>query len=162
MKRIYQYLVACCITALAICPSDAYAGYSLQLANGTRQTLDSSKEYYLNGSTSQFPFIERNDYATTLIVPTSGTITSVQGNLFSGFSGINASSEPCTISIIKNDTSTVVTNSFAIDQVGSNPFSNTSLNLAVTAGDALQMTLTTPEWASRPVYTNFSVSLYIE
>lgn len=158
-KNICQCVLAFCLATFAFLPSNADAAYALTMANGSKGRLMPSSTYYLNSGNIQYAFIPSNN-ATSLIVPESGTITAVYGNIFSD---VASSEESCTINIIKNGLTVIpVTTSLVVGTAGYNPFSNPSLNLSVTAGDVLQMQMVTPAWSIPPVSASFSVSLYIE
>lgn len=159
MKKRSHYFLAGCILAFGIIPSNAFASYALSMVNPIGCQLGNSSAYYCNFGGASKAFSQSAD-AASLIVPASGTITAIYGNLFTVIGG---SDEPCKINLIKNGTTKIqVINSAALNNINGNPFSNSSLNVAVVAGDVLQMQIETPAWEKPPYAPSFSISLYIE
>lgn len=159
MNKISLYALACCLVTLGIMPSEAFASYALTMSNGFKGDLNQSSTLYFNSGNTAPPF-SLSSISTRLIVPASGTITAVYGNFFTSRP---SSEEPCTVNIVQNGTTiTQITNSLTIASIEENPFNNTSLNLSVAAGDTLQVQIITPQWATPPSNTSFSLSFYIE
>ena len=159
MKKIAIWILTISIFTLGSLPIDGCASYALSMFNGTSVKLSSSSNYYFNSGGLAPAFIQTAD-ASSLIAPASGTLTAIYGEIYTVYA---ASQEFCTVNILKNDIVVAqVTNSLALTNSGNNPFSNNGLNVAVEAGDDLQVQLVTPAWQKPPYGPSFSLSIYIQ
>lgn len=93
-------------------------------------------------------------------IPKSGTIKSCY--IFVRNRGTLGTSETSTINIrLNNTTDTVITSSLVTNATGG-AFSNTSLAIAVVAGDYIELKWTTPTWATNPTNVDINAVVYIE
>lgn len=138
--------------------STAYKGYliTLQTAGGS---LADATTYYLETGEAVTDETASGSARTRFYIPVSGTITTCYGNATSSLT--EASAGNCTVAIrLNNTTSTNVTTTLSMTNPD-NPFNNTGLSIAVTAGDFIEFLLTTPTWATNPNSIRMTITVLI-
>ena len=132
-------------------------GYPLFINTLNQASPGDSTTYYMaTGTANQ---VSSTAASTILICPFSGTITKVIGTF--RVAGTLASSESVTLNVVVNATPTLVSNSFDLSSATVN-VSNTSLSVAVVAGDVIKLQFVTPAWATNPTNLSNSFSIWIE
>lgn len=127
------------------------------IANGSFAPADSTT-YYI--SSTRLTSLETSATASTRIyIPISGTITKVYGVLTVG--GTLGSSENITYAIRLNDTTNTNITTTGQATSASNAFSNTGLSISVTAGDYINLLMTTPAWTTNPTTCDLTASVLI-
>jgi len=118
-----------------------------------------SKDYFL-GVGNTIGIIQASGNANTrLYVPLAGTINNVYGAVTVG--GTLGSSETVSVNIRKNNTTdTLVTSSLTFD-TANNTFSATGLGISVSAGDYVEIKVTTPAWVTNPTVVGVSCALIV-
>lgn len=89
----------------------------------------------------------------------SGTITACYVTAQS--SGTVGTTETSTLSIRLNNTTDTTVSSAVVLDTGVHDYSNTSLSIAVAAGDYIQLKLLTPTWATNPGFIAVSATIRI-
>lgn len=132
-------------------------GYSLiaSLATTTQSPADSATYYF--GS------VPRNALTTVagstrVYIPKVGTIKAV----FLFFSQTAGSNETSTLSIRLNNTTDTTINAAVTNDAAQTIFSNTALAITVIAGDYFEIKWPTPIWATNPLVSLASATIYIE
>lgn len=124
--------------------SDVRAGYPLLALLSNGNPADGSI-YYIGNIPSG---ILTTAGTNRIYIPQGGTITSFYGNTKSTVLG---SSEPSSIYIrINNTTDYLVSGNVLFTSSTGNYFSNTSLNIAVSAGDYFEVKLVCASWTTNP------------
>ena len=136
--------------------ADAVLGYALQLATATQDPADATT-YYGGG----FPAFAVGTTAVrfNLAVPAAGTITKATAAVKVG--GTLGSTESITIAVRKNNTTDLTITSAAKADARVQTYAASGLSLAVSAGDALELKITTPTWATNPTQVAWAAVLYI-
>lgn len=135
-------------------------GYTLQVSTLSNGNPADSTTYYLANAQSMQNNTSAATNAARFYIPKAGTITAVYG--VATVAGTLGTSESSTLAVRLNDTtSTTVTSSLAMSSAA-NTFSNSSLSIAVVAGDYISITLATPAWVTNPTTTGITLSIYIE
>lgn len=93
-------------------------------------------------------------------IPKTGTIKAAY--IFFAIAGTLGSSEPFTMAIRLNNSTDTTISSAVTATATANAFSNTSMSLAVVAGDYFEIKLTTPTWGTPPTTVRPTVQVYIE
>lgn len=126
--------------------------YTFQFISGQFNPADSTN-YYLTPATWGIT----SNNSNRLWIAKSGTITKVYGGV--RVSSTLGSSENTTVAIRLNDTTnTTISSTVKFDSADSS-FSNTGLSISVTAGDYINVYVTTPAWVTNPqsVFVNVSI-----
>lgn len=131
-------------------------GYSLQFQAAILNTPADSTPYYI-GNLAVAP----QTVATLLkvYVPKSGTIKAAVVNFINTGAGISA--ETSTVNVRVNTTDNAISTA-VVNNAAATVVSNTAMNIAVTAGDYLQISWTTPGWATNPTSVYINATVYIE
>lgn len=94
-----------------------------------------------------------------LFIPRSGTITKIYGSCT--VSGTLGTTESCTIALrLNNSTETNITTTLQLS-AASNPFSNTGLSIAVSAGDYFGIKFIGPTFATNPLQVSATISILV-
>jgi hypothetical protein len=142
---------------LAQFTADLAVGYTLQ-AGGINFNPADATTYYIGGMFGTAPGTGASN--VRMYIPRAGTIKSVRMTFHNATS--NGTNETSTLSLRLNNT-TDTTISSAITNDGSIAmFSNTSLSVAVVAGDYIGLKWVTPTWATNPVAVRTNATIYIE
>lgn len=136
--------------------TDAMLGYALQLATATQDPADSTT--YFGGGFPAFA-VGTTAVRFNLAVPQTGTIT--KGTAAVKVEGTLSSAENIAISVRKNDTTDASITSVGRTTARVQTYSNTSMSLAVTAGDALELKIVTPAWVTNPTQVAWAAVLYV-
>jgi len=97
---------------------------------------------------------------TNVYIPRAGTIT--KAYIHQLVSPTLGTTETSTVSVrLNNSTNTTITSIFQQDQT-TETFSNTSLSIAVVAGDFVEILWVTPAWVTNPTIVYIGVSLLLE
>jgi hypothetical protein len=131
-----------------------YSGYTLSVQALTSSPTDAQTIYFGN-----MPKAPTTTSATSKIyIRQSGTIKRAEIYCFSGTAGTN---EAWVLSIrLNNTTDTQIASVSA--STSERIFSNTSLSIAVSAGDYIEIKSVNPTWATNPLTTIFGGYIYIE
>lgn len=130
-------------------------GYVLQFHHSNLTTVVDNANYYF-GNFALTP--NTSDSTYNVRVPVSGTVTAATCN-FANSAG--ASSENATANVrINGSTSEAISSSIAFNTT-LHSYSNTSMSLSVTAGDAMAIHLDMPTWATNPGNLNSSCAVFI-
>lgn len=139
------------------------AGYSLQFfgkITGPSTGVDGAT-YYI-GTDYEQAFVETTAAIRRIYTPKTGTVKAIYGSVYN--TGVVSTSETSTISFRLNDTTdTTITSALALNAAATTLFNNTSLSVAVTAGNYFEIKWVAPTWATNPggdLYFNGQV--YIE
>lgn len=124
-------------------------GYTLQFSPLTALASPADSTTYF--ASVQQGFNTTNDSSIRgirVIVPKTGTITKVYGALHVATA---ASNENVSVKLYVNGSNAAdITTTLQATTQFNNPFSNTGLSVAVTAGDYIQLVVVTPAWATNP------------
>lgn len=96
---------------------------------------------------------------TRYYIPITGTIKAFYGFISVG---VTSGAEQSTLAIRLNDTTNTNASTTVRTDVGSFTFNNTSLNIAVSAGDFIDILWITPAWTSAPTSLRFGFNTYIQ
>lgn len=115
--------------------------YTLFVRPGSTNPLDSTTYYFGNSSLTW----TTTAAASRILVPVKGVIREIYIFIYC----TAGTAENCTFYLRKNNTSdteidTVTLDSTAVDLI------NTNINVAVNAGDYLEIKITTPAWVGNP------------
>lgn len=133
-----------------------YQGYSLQIGIPSINPADSTT-YYFGAANAAVG--NTTDGAFALTIPKSGTIKAVAIDIYTG--GTLGSSETSTWSVRVNTTNTTISSTVTTNAT-TNRFSNTSMSVAVVAGDILQIVFASPAYATNPTTVRGNITVYIE
>lgn len=134
----------------------AARGYALQATHGSSNYAASTVYYFGNMGGNITTVAQRNK----IYMPASGTIKKAYVSYFNG--GTLASTEAITLAIrLNNTTDYTINNTATLDGVTTD-FNNASLNIAVSAGDFIELKLTTPAFVTAPTTVRCSVVLFVE
>mgnify|MGYP006921377872 FL=1 len=136
--------------------TDAMLGYALQLATATQDPADSTT--YYGGAYPSFA-VGTTAARFNLAVPKAGSITMATAGV--KVEGTLGSNESITIAVRKNNSTDVTITSAAKANARVQTYSNTSMSLAVSAGDALELKITTPAWVTNPTQVAWQAAVYI-
>lgn len=101
------------------------------------------------------------DSALPLVMPKDGTVKIVHG-VFSAL-GTLGSAGSITVSVKNITAATTEQVSATVPMTSAqNPFNNTGMTLAFSAGDKLEIQFLTPTWATNPTIALYNVSIYVE
>ena len=133
-----------------------YQGYSLQIGVTSLNPADSTTYYFGSANSA---VANTTDGAFALTIPQTGTIKTVVIDIYNG--GTLGSSETSTWSVRVNTTNTTISSSVTTNATV-NRFSNTSMSVAVVAGDILQIVFAAPAYATNPTTVRGNIAVYIE
>lgn len=136
-------------------------GYFFFLVTGGGANPADSSTYFIpqGGLITSFT-TSGHDARIQWMIPKAGTIKIAWGQI--RVLGTLGSSENSTLSIrLNNTTDTTVTSTLKWD-AATGGYSNTGLNIAVTAGDYIEIKLVTPAWATNPTNCSFGIQLFVE
>lgn len=133
-----------------------YQGYSLQIGVPSLNPADSTT-YYFGAPNAAVG--NTTDGAFALTIPKFGTIKAVAIDIYTG--GALGSSETSTWSVRVNTTNTTISSTVTTNAT-TNRFSNTSMSVAVVAGDILQIVFASPAYATNPTTVRGNITVYIE
>lgn len=100
-----------------------------------------------------------SDIFSRIYIPKTGIIKAAYGAM--QVTGTLSSGEDSTVAIRLNDTTSTTVSSTVETSAAFNPFSNNSLNIAVAAGDFIDVVYTAPTWATNPTGVHITVSILI-
>lgn len=132
-------------------------GYTLQTASASVDPIDST-DYY-TGSIPSYPPITTAS-VQRVYVPIDGTIKRIYLN-FANVT-IQGSAETSTTYLLLNNTDATTISSSVTNDSLNTVFNNTSLSIAVDAGDYFEIKWTTPAWATNPTGVVLTSTVYIE
>ena len=139
--------------------SSSGLGYTISIQTRADAQPTNLETYFLCNNLL-FSFQTSGAACTRMYIPHSGTVTKAYGR-FTLTSAGTGSSENTTLSLRLNnttDTNISTTIQFTTTQV---PWSNTGLNIAVSAGDYLEFKMVCPTWSVNPGVMMFSGTIYI-
>jgi len=132
-------------------------GYTLQASAQAISPADATT-YYFGIWSGLAP--QTTAGISRLYIPKTGAIKAAYGYI--NVAGTLGSTENTTFNIrLNNTTDTLISNTVVLN-ASSVVFSNTSLNIAVTAGNYVEIKMTGPTWVTNPTTVRPSVVLYIE
>jgi hypothetical protein len=134
----------------------AARGYALQATHGSSNYAASTVYYFGNMGGNITTVAQRNK----IYIPANGTIKKAYVSYFVG--GTLASTEAITLAIRLNNTTDYTINNTATLNAVTTDFNNAALNIAVSAGDFIELKLTTPAFVTAPTTVRCSVVLFIE
>jgi hypothetical protein len=131
---------------------------SLNIINSTNGSPADSTTYYSGTSSANaFSTTTSTSMSVRAYVASACTIYNVYGTIV--VTGTLGSNENCTVFIRVNNTSnTTVTSSLQLTAV-SNTFSNSSLSIALNAGDYITIGFSGPAWATNPTNCTMGVAI---
>jgi hypothetical protein len=130
-------------------------GYTLKIQAGGNFDPADSTDYFI-GCSLQQPDTSSSSYYHILI-PKSGSINVCQLIMTAG---TNGTAENIVMVIRKNNTTDYTFATVGVSS-GSRLFANLNLNIPVSAGDYVEIKMTTPAWVTNPLTVQFSGNLYI-
>lgn len=133
---------------------DLETGYALQVQALTSSPADGQTIYF--GNLPKAPTTTAN--ISKVYIPRAGNITRAEIYCFSGTAGTN---ENWSGYIRKNNTTDTLIATLGV-ATSERRFSNTSLNIAVVAGDYIEIKFINPTWATNPLTTIFGGYIWIE
>ena len=140
--------------------SSGAIGYSLFTLNQPRANPADSQTYFIQMFSSILTNTASGNAKSRYYIPRTGTLKACVGQCI--VNGTLGSSENSTLAIrLNNTTDTTVTSTLQLT-AASNPITNTSLSIAVTAGDYIELKWTTPAWGTNPTTVGFNLTLYLE
>jgi hypothetical protein len=134
----------------------AARGYTLQATHGGANYAASTIYYFGNMGGNITTTAQRNK----IYIPANGTIKKAYVSYFVG--GTLASTEAITFAIRHNNTTDYTVSNTAKLDAAIVDFNSTSLNIAVAAGDFIEMKVTTPAFVTAPTTVRCSVVLFVE
>jgi len=134
----------------------AARGYTLQATHGGVNYSASAINYFGNMGGNITTTAQRNK----IYIPANGTIKKAYVSYFVG--GTLASTEAITFAIRHNNTTDYTVSNTATLDAAIVDFNSTSLNIAVAAGDFIEMKVTTPAFVTAPTTVRCSVVLFVE
>jgi len=134
----------------------AARGYALQATHGSSNYAASTVYYFGNMGGNITTVAQRNK----IYIPANGTIKKAYVSYFVG--GTLASTEAITLAIRLNNTTDYTINNTATLNAVTTDFNNAALNIAVSAGDFIELKLTTPAFVTAPTTVRCSVVLFVE
>lgn len=135
----------------------ATGGKSFSVTTDTDNPIDG--ETFLIGAGQGLTAQGTTNASTRYYTTATGTITTFYGEVRVG--GTLGTSENCTLAIRKNDTTdTNVTTTLQLTALD-NTFNNTSLSIAVAAGDFVELKFVCPTWVTNPTSVAFSGTFLI-
>ena len=136
--------------------SSSTKSFSSSVTAGNGNPADSTTYYLANADVLTISTVS-NKIQARIYIPYTCTITKVIGSF--RVIGTLGSTENCTLFLRLNDTTnTNITTTLQLSS-SENPINNTSLSIAVSAGDYLSFGFTCPAWVTNP--TNVGVSLIV-
>ena len=133
---------------------DLETGYALQVQALTSSPADGATIYF--GNLPKAPTTTAN--ISKVYIPRAGNITRAEIYCYSGTAGTN---ENWSGYIRKNNTTDTLIATLGVN-TNERRFSNTSLNIAVVAGDYIEIKFINPTWATNPLTTIFGGYIWIE
>ncbi len=134
-------------------------GYTLSMSSQSSASCNASTTYYFSDVTAG-TLITGTTATIYLIAPFSGTLKAVFGSFRKVGNAVTGNS---TVNVVVNGAATVVSNTvtFASAAGGFNPFSNSAMSVAITAGDKIEFNLATGA-ISAPVLIWYNVTALIQ
>jgi len=129
-------------------------GYTLSVQALTSSPVDAQTIYF--GNLPKAPVTTAG--ISKVYIPKAGKIKRVEIYCYSGTAGTNQSWSGY---IRLNNTTDTLIATLAVN-TNERIFSNASLNIAVVAGDYIEMKFINPTWATNPLTTIFGGYIYIE
>lgn len=134
----------------------AHSGYALQFAAGQFNPADATVYYtginpQSSGSTAA---------VNRIYIPRAGTITAAY--VVFDNSGTLGTTETSTVAIRVNNTTDNTISAAVTNDARPTVFSNTSLNIAVSAGDYIELKWTAPTWATNPTAVRIQAIVNIQ
>jgi hypothetical protein len=151
---ILQSEIEAKLTGVITTHSHAYTGYAINVQALTSSPVDAQTIYF--GTLPKAPVTAAG--TSKIYVRKAGTIKIAEIYCYSGTAGTN---ENWSLYVRKNnsaDTLIATVGAAANERV----FSNTSLSIAVAAGDYIEIKGVNPTWATNPATTIFGGYIYIE
>ena len=142
--------------ATAALATQAARGYALQATHGGANYAASTINYFGNMGGNITTTAQRNK----IYIPANGTIKKAYVSYFVG--GTLASAEAITFAIRHNNTTDYTVSNTATLNAAIVDFNSTSLNIAVAAGDFIELKVTTPAFVTAPTTVRCSVVLFVE
>jgi len=134
----------------------AARGYTLQATHAGVNYAASTIYYFGSMGGNTTTTAQRNK----IYIPANGTIKKAYVSYFVG--GTLASTEAITFAIRHNNTTDYTVSNTAKLDAAIVDFNSTSLNIAVAAGDFIEMKVTTPAFVTAPTTVRCSVVLFVE
>jgi hypothetical protein len=133
-------------------------GYSLQAGSSTNLNPADTTTYYYGC----FPSIAASTTAASArcYIPKAGTVKAIYGNFWNN--GTLGSAETSTINFRVNNATDTVISAGVQNNALVTTFSNSSLSIAVVAGDYFEIKWVTPTWATNPTQVRLAGVIYIE
>lgn len=132
-------------------------GYTFQVGQTQFSPVDATTYYFgmYNGNTNSTTEGQNRVY-----IPKAGTVTAIY--IYINNVGVGGTSETSTFSFRLNATTdTTISSSITTGSV-SNAFSNTSMSVAVVAGDFFELKWVTPTWVTNPTNIRVMAIVYIQ
>jgi len=133
-------------------------GYVLTMQCASGNPADATT-YFIGQNTTLTSLTTSGTASSKLYIPKAGTVTAIYGTFTVG--GTLASSGSTSVNLRLNNTTDTLITSAAVMTSADNAFNNASLSISVSAGDYLELKITTPTWATNPTTVRCSYSLYI-
>jgi hypothetical protein len=135
-------------------PAGTGAGYTLQVQALTSSPGDGATVYF--GNLPKAPITTAN--VSKVYIPKSGTIKRIDIYCYSGTAG---TAEAWSLYVRLNNTTDTLIATLSLN-TSERKFSNASLNIAVVAGDYIEIKSIQPTWATNPLTCIYGGTLYIE
>jgi hypothetical protein len=135
-------------------PAGATIGYTLQVQALTSSPVDAQTVYF--GALPKAPITTAN--VSKVYIPKSGTIKRIDIYCYSGTAG---TAEAWSLYVRLNNTTDTLIATLSLN-TSERKFSNASLNIAVVAGDYIEIKSIQPTWATNPLTCIYGGTLYIE
>lgn len=132
-------------------------GYTLQASGNTSSPSDATTYYF---GSIPVQALTTTAASQRVYVPKSGFIRVVR--LFFNNSGTLGSNETSTVSLRLNDTTDTAISSAVTNDAVATTFVNSSLSIAVAAGDYFEFKWVTPTWATNPTNVRPTAVVYID
>lgn len=141
-------------------PAASSYKYAMSIFSDTQTSLgDGATVYPTPDATTVWPTTDTSEYVT-FVIPIAGTINTVLGQF--KVLGTLASSENVTLNLRRNKTSnTAVSSTVQLTSATVN-VSNTSLGLAVSAGDTISFQIVAPTFATNPTNISFAGTFVVD
>jgi len=129
-------------------------GYCLHVQALTSSPADAATIYF--GKLPKAPVTTAN--ISKVYIPKAGTIKVAEIYCYSGTAGTN---QAWSLYIRKNNTTDYLIATLSV-ATNERRFSNAGLNIAIVAGDYIEIKAINPTWTTNPLTTIFGGSIYIE
>jgi hypothetical protein len=138
----------------------ASSGYVFNMHTQQIATPADASTYFLAHGVTIITITASGSARTRFYIPKAGTINKCYGAV--SVVGTLGSSGNCTLALRKNNTTdTNITTTLPMSSANNN-FNNTGLGISVSAGDYIEVKLTTPTWATNPTNVNISLTFLVE